>query len=274
MFAFDLYETDESFVIDGLTPMKSTVNDADGRIVFDALTYTEEKIHYYVVKEDSSCPMDRIEYDTDQVNLTVEVVDHDGQLETIVTGMENIVFENTYVPEASDLQMSIGVFKRIDNTGTEFIGPENFEFILENQDSKAKSSVKSDASGNAEFVMTYTEEDAGKVFTYKLYERNDGRENVTYSTAAFEMSVEIVLNEHHELTAVLKQNGQEVNQLHAEFVNVYHKNAEAEPSPGPSLPEAPNTGDDSQIELYALMSALSLLLLVLLVILKKRLNKK
>ncbi len=273
MFSFYLYETDDTFGYDpNSEPLKKVSNRADGTFAFDALTFAEEKTAYYVVIENQTQKLDRVEYDNRVYEITVEVEDHDGQLEAVVTGAEDIVFENTFVPKPSDLEVELKAHKTVKNTGNQTIGPEGFQFVLERKNSDDKSIVASDASGNAVFMMNYSEEDAGKVFDYKLSEVNDGREDVTYSTAAYDLRVEIVL-ENNTLKAILMVEGEETDEVVCEFENTYHKVIEDQPQPTPKPQGPANTGDDSNVILYALIAIISLLLIVLLYVLK-RINRK
>ena len=222
--------------------------------------------------ENQTQKLDRVEYDNRVYEITVEVEDRDGQLEAVVTGADDIVFENTFVPKPSDLEVTLKAHKTVKNTGNQSIGPEGFQFVLEHKGSDDKSIVASDASGNAVFVMNYTEEDAGKAFDYKLSEVNDGKEGVTYSTAAYDIRVEIVL-ENNTLKAVLMVEGEETDEVICEFENTYHKVIEDQPTPTPKPQGPANTGDNSNVILYALIAIISLLLIVLLYILK-RINRK
>ena len=216
---------------EGVTAILAS-NDANGSFVFDTLTLTEAKTYYFVIKEDTTVEAERITFDESVCNVSVEVKDDEnGKLvasqPVIVkvgdTAVENIEFNNTYTPKPDDINVEFKVHKTVINQGTEVIGPEDFEFRLEDILSGGRDyqTVKSDANGEAVFNLTFSEDDIGKIFCYKLTEVNDGKENVQYSTAEYLITVEISLDANNNLVATLTQNDTVVGAVVAEFENVY-----------------------------------------------------
>ena len=130
------------------------------------------------------------------------------------------------------------------NKGSEKIGPEGFEFVLENTATNEKFNVKSDNVGKANFTLGYTEDDIGKTYTYKLTEVNGGKANVTYSNVEYTITVAIELNENNELVATLTKNGENATEIVAEFENVYDY------TPTPEYPDSPQTGDNTNLHLW------------------------
>ena len=103
-FSFHLYETDSSYSIENKQPLKTLSNAEDGSFTFDknnvpALNYTDDGVHYYVLVEDTSDPIDGIRYDTTAYHFEVKVKDNsDGTMTATVdciNGDENnIIFRN------------------------------------------------------------------------------------------------------------------------------------------------------------------------------------
>lgn len=269
-FKFLLYSANSNFeVAEGVTAILAS-NDANGSFVFDTLTLTEAKTYYFVIKEDTTVEAERITFDESVYNVSVEVKDDEnGKLvasqPVIVkvgdTAVENIEFNNTYTPKPDDINVEFKVHKTVIIQGTEVIGPEDFEFRLEDILSGGRDyqTVKSDANGEAAFNLTFSEDDIGKIFCYKLTEVNDGKENVQYSTAEYLITVEISLDANNNLVATLTQNDTVVGAVVAEFENVYDHTptttipSEPETTTVPSesvytdYKDSPNTGDDSNI---------------------------
>ncbi|MEE1145113.1 MAG: FctA domain-containing protein, partial [Acutalibacteraceae bacterium] len=245
-FKFLLYSANSNFeVAEGVTAILAS-NDANGSLVFDTLTVTEAKTYYFVIKEDTTVEAERITFDESVYNVSVEVKDDEnGKLvasqPVIVkvgdTAVENIEFNNTYTPKPDDINVEFKVHKTVINQGTEVIGPEDFEFRLEDILSGGRDyqTVKSDANGEAAFNLTFSEDDIGKIFCYKLTEVNDGKENVQYSTAEYLITVEISLDANNNLVATLTQNDTVVGAVVAEFENVYDH------TPTTTIPSEPET---------------------------------
>ena len=152
---------------------------------------------------------------------------------------------NTFVPVTGDIPgedsdvvyVSIAVQKTVYNVGASAIGPEGFSFVLEDQATGDGPVVVSGMDGWAQFQLQFCGADAGKVFNYIIYEINDGRENVMYSTQQYR--VQIRVTNDGGLSAVVTVNGEE-NAI-AVFRNVYDDG---------TVPPPP-TGDTANLPLYA-----------------------
>lgn len=85
-FTFSLYETDSTYSIEGLTAIGSVSNGSDGSFSFsadtvEALNYSTEGTHYYVLAENTADPAEGIRYDTTLYRIQVTVTDdQEGQL--------------------------------------------------------------------------------------------------------------------------------------------------------------------------------------------------
>ena len=166
----------------------------------------------------------------------------------IVTKTERLV--NTFVPTVSDIdggEVNIVVNKTVKNTGVSSISPAGFEFVLENTVSGENQTVKSDENGNAVFKLLFTATEVGKTYTYKLFETNDGMNGVTYDTTVYDISVFIDIDANDELITTVTVNGEVVENIIAEFENIYHN----------EHPVAPPTGDNSNITFWFIIMIIS-----------------
>ena len=166
----------------------------------------------------------------------------------IVTKTDSLV--NVFIPAVSEqdgIKVNIIVNKTVKNTGVSSIGPAGFEFVLENTENGEKQALKSDENGDAVFSLVFTAEDAGKAFTYKLSETNDGMTGVTYDTKVYDISVFISFNENNKIIATITKDGEAVDEVIAKFENTYYT----------ERPTSPPTGDNSNITFWFIMMVIS-----------------
>lgn len=254
-FTFLLFAADDSFVPQG-EPIRRAVNSANGSITFDALTYGEEGIYRYVMREDTSQQMPDIHYDGTAYDVTVTVTDDgSGQLAATWTmireedgrTVSDAVFENVYTAPIADTSVNITVKKTVNNTGSRSIGPEGFEFVLTDADTGESRTVKSDQNGLSEFALTFTKDDVNKTRRYRLSETAGQMEGVTYSNRVYQFEIAVTTDSEGKLIATVKQDGQIVQQPAAEFVNIYHYAASDHGGPGSSDGSGADTGDSSHL---------------------------
>ena len=234
----ELVDNDFTFVLenkaDGTKVNKQNVN---GKFEF-ILEYTEKdigKTFEYELYEMNGGDH-RMEYDS-AVYVVVVTVSDDADGGIVVSyemtkDGENVTeakFRNVYTPKPDDITVDIGIDKTVENLGTEAIGPEGFEFVLEAVESGEKSLVVSDENGKAKFTLTFGEADIGKIYTYKVYEVEGNVEDVIYSTAVYEISISVSLGEDNKLTAAVTKNGAAVDNAECEFENVYDKTPPPKP---------------------------------------------
>lgn len=195
-----------------------------------------------------------IVYDTTENHFNIAVTDDDmdGRLEiSSVVASENakaveeqtgsytvnVLFNNSFVsappPEGSAIT-SVTVKKTVKNVGTDCIGPENFEFVLEDAVG-GRTELKTDENGEAAFELIYTEKDIG-THSYKLYEVNTALENVTYSDKIYDVSVTVALDDNGELKATVAIDGEITDDPVAHFENIYDADVEIPPTGDMSLP--------------------------------------
>lgn len=259
-FKFLMYAANSEFVIpEGATAMVA-LNKEGGTFSFDALSFTAVGTYYFVISEDSTVEADRVSFDSSVYYVTIEVTDDEnGNLvasDPVIVkkgstdAVKAIEFTNVYVPKPADITVDINIHKTVVNKGTDSITPEGFEFLLEVQaDGVEGITVKSDANGKAKFTLTFTEDDIGKTYNYKLTEVNSGRANVTYSTAEYAICITVTLDEEsNTLVATLTVNEAAAAEVVAEFENVYDY------TPNPDIPDNPKTGDNVNMALrFALL---------------------
>ena len=116
------------------------------------------------------------------------------------------------------------------------MGLDGFKFQLE--DAAGQKMVQtSDADGIAKFAFTFSAEDAGKAYVYKLTEVDTEVKGVQYSTTEYEVKITVTKDAvTGELsTAVTITNGDEVHAGNPVFVNYY------------DLDTTPETGDETHL---------------------------
>ncbi len=256
-FTFELYDAEENLV-------DSVTNAADGSFLFEDVELTAAGEHIFTVVEKNTGDMGII-YDTREYTVTVKVVDNNvGGLKvenktiTCDGAVDEILFENGY--EAETVTVDLGIKKTM-KSDSEDVGPEGFEFILLDKDGKQQGSAKSDRSGNGIISLTFSQEELGQTYTYKLSEVDTKKTGVVYSDAVYTVEITLV-EENGELVAVVKLDGKQTDNVVAEFVNRYE------------VPETPVTGDDFNASLFIGLMTLSSIALAVLIIGKKKEEKE
>ncbi len=246
-FTFLLYTANSKFEINTIDALEA-YNKADGTFIFDALTFNEAGTYYYVIVEDDTVDAERVTFDNTVYYVTVNVKDTgegklvaESELKNANSNdaVEEIVFKNKFTPKPDDINLDIGVDKRVENKGSETITAEGFEFILENAETGEKLNVTSDKDGKAKFTLLFTENDIDKTYIYKLTEVDGKIENVKYSTEEYVIKVTIILNAENELVTTVLKNDVETENVVAEFVNEYDYTPEPTTVPEPTDPTNP-----------------------------------
>ncbi len=230
-FTFLLYATDESFNIpEGATPVITT-NKADGSFEFAEIIFDSEGTYYFVVAESDDSDAERITFDSTIYNVSVVITDN-GEGELVASqpkvskkdGAETdgaLVFNNVFTPKPDDITATITVDKTIISEGDKTITPEGFEFVLENLSNGEKTALRTDEFGKAIFNLTFTEDDIGKVYEYKLTETNEGMANITYSTAVYNIVISVTLDSDNRIKAEITKNGVAEAEVICSFENTF-----------------------------------------------------
>ncbi len=237
-FRFLLSSADSNYAVDETASVREATNKADGSFEFDTITYTSAGTYYYVITEDAATTAERVTNDSTVYHLEIEIRD-DGEGKLYEAGRtltksgsentaEEIVFTNIFTSKPEDIEVNIDINKTVVYEGADTIGPEDFEFVLENAEGEEEYYVFSDENGYGQFTLIYTEDDIGKVYTYTLTEVNDGRDNVRYSDEEYVFTVSVSLDENNALVASLTENGETVTALTATFENIYDYTPEEE----------------------------------------------
>jgi len=154
-------------------------------------------------------------------------------------------FRVEYLPP-QDICVPVMIKKSIVNLSDEEIGAGGFDFCLANVDTGEAIVAESAADGRAAIYLTFTADDVGKTYRYRLNELNTGCENMIYDDKVYNLSIQITLNEIHELSAELRMDGSLTAEIAAEFVNKYY------------VPAAlPDTGDPAQPMVWLAMLLIS-----------------
>ncbi|MGO5337730.1 Spy0128 family protein, partial [Bilifractor sp. LCP19S3_H10] len=140
-FSFSLYNADENFKIKG-SPIQTQKNESSGDIQFDNITYNQEGINYYVLKENNT-EKPNVKYDSTEYHITVQVkldnVSHkyvvDSSSITDANGNPSDipVFNNTYnSTHDAKGEIQLDVTKELKNR--EFQEGDNWTFTLAGKD--------------------------------------------------------------------------------------------------------------------------------------------
>ena len=154
-------------------------------------------------------------------------------------------FRVEYLPP-QDITVPVVIQKSMLNLSEDNVGPGGFDFHLINTNTGETLTATSSDDGRASMLLTFTADDVGKTYHYRLYELNSGREHVTYDDTVYDISITLVLNEMHEMSAQLKVNGQPVPEIAVDYENQYYVTH-----------PLPDTGDHAPLLLWTVMLMIS-----------------
>lgn len=185
----------------------------------------DETVNYFTVRVTDSDMDGKLEIGSVEGAQNVTVM----QDESTGVYTVNVTFNNTYstpeIPTPEDISLDIQVDKNVICTGEATITAEGFMFLLENMDNADLNTVlTSDAKGNAIHTLTFTDDDLGKTFHYRITEVDDKRPGVTYSTAEYLIDITITLDEQtNALKPQITINGASSEDIRTVFENKYTK---------------------------------------------------
>lgn len=249
---FDFSSIFHNMEFDQLGTYSFRISEVKGKI--ENITYDETVHNVSVVINDKD--MDG-KMELESVTLNDQLVLPDAQ-----TGKYDVdvTFNNEFTPDKTEVPITVDKTMMCLNTKAN-VGPENFGFVLENIDTGEKQTLKTDAQGKAVFNLEFTSNDIGKTFNYKISEINDGRANITYSTAVYNIQIKVELGTDNKLDADVIYEGVEVENFVAGFTNIYKD----------SRPGA--TGDKNSPVLWMAMFVAGATILVVLWATRKKKNK-
>lgn len=175
----DLAGDEFSFELkDGATVVATASNDADGNVLFPAISYAAPGEHDYTISEVAGNEAG-VSYDTATHKAHVSVTQDatTGKLSAEVTYENGAVptFRNVY--EQASGEFRLGLVKTVN--GAQPKAGESFAFTAtaegENaDDAPALGEVTTDAEGKAAFdVALLSDKDAGKTYTYRIHETSE-----------------------------------------------------------------------------------------------------
>ena len=173
-------------------------NDANGKIQFPELKFTQEETRTFTISEKAG-DVAGVEYDPNAYEVTVVVKDNgQGQLVATATGADNLTFTNVY--KAKPAKATITATKVLNGKALE---ADKYEFELK-EGNKVVATAKNAADGTVTFpVISY---DAAGPHTYTITEKAGSEKGVTYDTAKHEVTVNVTDNGQGELVADVKDN--------------------------------------------------------------------
>lgn len=229
-FTFELAGTIGTTVVS-----QEKTNDADGKIVFDTLTFTEEGTYTFTVTEKGTLLF--IEYDRNVYTVTVVVEDNGvGALE--ITGLtysvgtdpaDSIVFTNAYKTiyggsvTISGTKYYLGANMA---TGDFTIGLYDANNNLLQEAVVTVTGTRSNAGTFTFNAINYTADDIGKTYTYYVKEIqpdgtvNNFKDGVTYDATVYEIKVTIAEDGQGGLAITKTVNGVADDEIH--FTNTYN----------------------------------------------------
>ena len=169
----------------------------------------------------------------------------------------NVVTNELY--QIMDMMVEIQAVKTVKNIGSGNMGPEGFSFVLENTATGEKLTAKSDKDGLVVYGLTFTQQDIGKTYSYKLSEVNTGIAGVTYDTAVYTYTVTVGVDDAHKLTSQLTANGAAALKLDASFTNIYA-----------GAPTTPQTGDHMPLGMMVALLVISGAAIMALIVIGKK----
>ena len=183
-------------------------NDANGKIQFPELKFTQEETRTFTIAEKAG-DVAGVEYDPNAYEVKVVVKDN-GQGQLVATpDTKNITFTNVYKAASTDATIKA---KKVLN-GKELVA-DAYTFELKEKDTgKVVATAKNAASGEVVFNVNYTE--AGE-HTYTITEKAGTESGVTYSTESYTVKVNVVDNGQGQLVATVEDADAE-----RPFTNVY-----------------------------------------------------
>lgn len=248
-------------------------NDADGKVVFSSITYTQPGSHVYTVREVKGSETG-VTYDDHNYLVYTQITDNgDGTLgvtHQAVSSEENdelvpaegnaVTFNNIY--KAEPTTVTIEAVKKL--TGKELKDGE-FTFRLKDVNGEVIAEAKNDASGKIKFENLKFEDEG--TYEYTVSEVNDKQTGITYDEREFKVTVKVGDNGEGTLSA-------ETGSDDIVFTNSYKVPKDGKTT---DTPKKPNkvlrrvaTGDNSHMVLYLVLMIAAAAAVSMVIIRRKR----
>ena len=248
-------------------------NDADGKVVFSSITYTQPGSHVYTIREVKGSETG-VTYDNHSYMVYTQITDNgDGTLgvtHQAVSSEENdelvpaegnaVTFNNIY--KAEPATVTIEAVKKL--TGKELKDGE-FTFQLKDVDGKVIAEAKNDASGKIKFENLKFEDEG--TYEYTVTEVNDKQTGITYDESVFKVTVKVSDNGEGTLSA-------ETGSDNIVFTNSYEAPKDGKTTDTPKKPDKARrgvaTGDNSHMVLYLVLMIAAAAAVSMVIIRRKR----
>ncbi len=173
----------------GATVLQSKKNDIDGKVTFNAISYSQAdigKTFYYTITEKAPTESG-MTHDTMTVTITVTVADAgNGNLTVTPSYSADTEFNNTYTASGSfTAQVTKALAGRT-------LTADEFSFELKNSDGDVLQTKENAANGNVTFdAISYTQADIGKTYNYKITEKAPTESGMTHDTMEVTIAVTV-----------------------------------------------------------------------------------
>ena len=248
-------------------------NDADGKVVFSSITYTQPGSHVYTIREVKGSETG-VTYDDHSYLVYTQIIDNgDGTLgvtHQAVSSEENdelvpaegnaVTFNNIY--KAEPASVTIEAVKKL--TGKDLKDGE-FTFQLKDVNGKVVAEAKNDASGKIKFENLKFENEG--TYEYTVSEVNDKQTGITYDESVFKVTVKVSDNGEGTLSA-------ETDSDDIVFTNSYKAPKDGKTTDTPKKPDKARrgvaTGDNSHMVLYLVLMIAAAAAVSMVIIRRKR----
>ncbi|PKK40653.1 hypothetical protein ABB02_00102 [Clostridiaceae bacterium JG1575] len=195
-FTFGLYRSDQDGKVEEGAQALQTTTNKNGKFSF-TLNYKdgEEGTYYYVVREVKGT-LGGVTYDAKSILYKVVVTDNVvGQIITGVTAPSDVTFKNTYKASGK------WILKLKKELVGRLLKDQEFRFILMDQEGQKLQETFNVKDGSILFqAIEYSEEDAGKTYTYRVIEEKGTEKGMTYDASTIEIKVSIVDKQDGQLS--------------------------------------------------------------------------
>ncbi|MBP3381440.1 MAG: hypothetical protein J6L00_02245 [Clostridia bacterium] len=260
-FKFDLYKTDSTYALDGMTPVQDDVvlklnADGKGDITFATETFDAVGTYHYVIVEDEA---DAKGVTADKTAYQVEITVTDNHAGNLVAALkvngqavngalaDTITFENVYKAAATEIVISGK--KTLEGRD---LAANEFSFELYDARGAKIETVKNAADGK--FVFTAIPIDTAGEYVYTVREVKGEDTTITYDETVYTVKAAVTDNLDGTFAVTYTYLKGQAAANGVTFVNVYTAPPVPTPEPTPE-PEIPTvqTGDGMQ---YGLLAAL------------------